>query len=130
MYAEIAKRHVEEYEPTIYKKLESLKDRFANGYTNHENVFFVVLGQAIDIYRVISSGHEMPLDDTIKQMIHECPEIFDFVGKKKSYDELLEISNKFDLLASELIFPIDMRILYINTAMTLFLLSTNILMFL
>lgn len=114
-YSEIIKRHVEEFDRETWNYLnqlkESLKDEnntFHIGFTHYENIFNVVLGEAIDMYRLVKNGYTPLQSIAVKKMIHDVPELFSFKDKQL-YDKLLDISYRYNIIATEIVFPCNMR---------------------
>ena len=114
-YSEIIKRHVEEFDEETWNYLNQLKESlkeenntFHRCFTYYENIFNVVLGEAIDMYRLVKNGYKPFQSIAVKKMIHDVPELFSFKDKQL-YDKLLDISYRYNIIATEIIFPCNMR---------------------
>lgn len=108
IYNEIVKRHIEEYDPETCDRLMIMLDTMSKHYVNYENNFCVVVGQALDLFRQISNGIKPIKSHEIEQLEEKVPELFNFKKQQKSYEWLLWLSKKYNILATEIPFPTDM----------------------
>lgn len=114
LYNEIAKRHIEEYKPQVSRSLQELiitiKDynQTKNNIFNYENLFNVVVGQALDQYRLDCRGYKSIISDEVEKIKSEHAELFDFKKMSEFYKTLLKISEEYNVSATGILFPVIM----------------------
>ena len=109
IYNEIVKRHIEEYEPEICNDFGRILKEMEKDYVNYENNFLVVVGQALDQYRIRQNFCSPVISPQVRQMMDDCPELFDFINLHRLYKWLYAISEKYNVNAAEIPFPSDME---------------------
>lgn len=114
IYNEIVKRHIEEYEPEICNDFGRILIEMKKDYVNYENNFLVIIGQALDQYRIKKNFCTPVLSPQVRQMMEDCPELFDFNNLHRLYKWLYTISEKYNVNATEIPFPSDMEDIVIN----------------
>lgn len=112
IYLELAKRHVEEYHPEVIEYLINTQKKFHEKYSIDYYMFFLVISQILDMYNLRKQGLEYKTSNYVKELLREFPQ-FDNYYKKGTYlqeqlDQMLIISNKYDIPAPEILYPIDM----------------------
>lgn len=107
-YHEIIKRHIEEYDIDTYKNLIKILNELRSGYKYYENIFISALGEAVDNYRLIKSNTELRISHQLRHVIDECPDLF-YPNNTCNLDILLEISYRYNVNATEILFPYNMN---------------------
>lgn len=114
LYNEIVKRHIEEYKPQVSRSLQELLSKVKeynqtkDNIYNYENLFNVVIGQALDQYRLVCRGYESKISEEVKKIKNEHIELFDFKKMSEFYNALLKISEEYNVSATEILFPVSM----------------------
>lgn len=114
LYNEIVKRHIEEYKPQVSQKLQELVGKIKkynqtkNNIYNYENLFNVVVGQALDQYRLACRGYKSIISDEVEKLKREHAELFNFIKMSEFYKMLLKISEEYNVSATEILFPVSM----------------------
>lgn len=81
LYNEIVKRHIEEYKPQVSQKLQELAGKIKkynqtkNNIYNYENIFNVVVGQDLDLYRLDCRGYKPIISDEVEKLRSEHVEL-------------------------------------------------------
>lgn len=104
LYNEIVKRHIEEYKPQVSRSLQELLSKVMeynqtkDNIYNYENLFNVVIGQALAQYRLNCRGYESKISEEVKKIKSEHMKLFNF---KK-------MSEEYNVSATEILFPVSM----------------------
>lgn len=111
LYIEIAKRHVEEYDELNTKKLIDIRrDFFSKFNDTPHNIFYIGLSESLDLYNLCAQGLEPYISDIVRAMFEDYPEV-DFRKSptiQRYMEDLLPISEKYDIFAPDVLYPIDM----------------------
>lgn len=115
VYLEIAKRHLEEKEPAIINELVGFRDRLteimAVPQEEKSHFFLCVMGEAIDFLYAKNNNIRPPITDYTKSMEARFPKVFNFEDREyhNICSRMLEISQKYNIHASTILYPIDMH---------------------
>lgn len=110
LFEEIVKRHVEEFDHDCLIQLNKIKDSLCSDHIHKDNIFITVIGIAIDVYNLSKQDRRCDVNPTLSAIMEKDPKFFDFQNPviKYNYDKLIDISNKYNIHAPNLLYPIDM----------------------
>lgn len=108
LYNEIVKRYIEDNEHVICTTIRQTLTSLEKNYENYENIFLVAFGQAVDQYQLLCNFIEPKTSNKVKKMMSEVPEIFDYMKNPQLYDGLYAISERFNINATGIPFPVEM----------------------
>ena len=110
LYSEIIKRHVEEYNSDLIDELKNIREEMLKECEHKENNFLIVVGLALDAFNLLVQGREKQYPIEEKIIFYQNPQFFNFNNEEniKYYKRLLEISHKYNVLATDLLYPFDM----------------------
>ena len=118
IFSEIIKRHVEQYDPECISLLIDIKNKFIDiipDISKDDLIFFVGIALGMDLYNRYINNYELTWGATELQIKHDYPIIFDFdkYEIKDLYSRLIKISNKYNIIAPEILYPLKMDLLII-----------------
>lgn len=112
IFIELSKRHLEYYDYETYNSINQIKNEMLYEYDDEcrNNVFINCIANALDMYINKKNNMDYHKSPDLQLLIDENESLFDFENPSmtKYYNELERISQKYNILAPDLMYPSDL----------------------